>query len=118
VPKARTLECRTPAGSLRTRLADSFTSRALGLLVGRPLEENEALLISPCSSIHTFGMRYPIDVVFVDRRALVIRVSPRIAAGRVRFCLRAHAALELRAGGAARHAIATGSTLASLRTAF
>ncbi len=74
---ATRFECRTPGGRLVARIATRFTARARGLLGGPPLELDEALLIAPCSSIHTFGMRYPIDVVFLDRNARVVRVWPR-----------------------------------------
>ena len=110
----RFIDCATPGGGLRVRVADSFASRALGLLVGAPLEAAEALLIEPCSSIHTFGMRYPIDVVFLDRDARIVRVCPDVRAGRVRLRPGARAALELRAGAAARLGLAAGVRLAAL----
>jgi uncharacterized membrane protein (UPF0127 family) len=93
-------------------------SRALGLLVGAPLEPAEGLLISPCSSIHTIGMRYPIDVVFVDREARVLRVCPEVRAGRMRFAAGARGVLELRSGIAARHRLAPGIRLPALAAAL
>lgn len=111
---ATRFECRTPGGRLVARIATRFTARARGLLGGPPLELDEALLIAPCSSIHTFGMRYPIDVVFLDRNARVVRVWPQVPAGRIRFGWGAAAVLELRAGQAARHGLATGVELDSL----
>ena len=112
------LDCPTPAGSLRVRIADSFVARAVGLLAGAPLGEAEALLIAPCSSIHTFGMRYPIDVVFVDRDARIVRAYPWVRAGRIRFALGARAVLELRAGTAAGHGLAPGVRLSELAAAL
>ncbi|CAI3142691.1 hypothetical protein MWMV17_MWMV17_02264 [Acinetobacter calcoaceticus] len=47
-------------------IATSFFSRAAGLLFRKKLKENQCLLISPCTSIHTIGMRYNIDIVFID----------------------------------------------------
>ncbi len=96
------------------RVADRFLSRAVGLLVGAPLESDEALLIAPCSGIHTLGMRYPIDVVFVDRDARVMRICPRVRAGRLRFAPGARGVLELRADVAARLGLAPGFRLAEL----
>lgn len=58
--------------SSRAQLAHSFWSRLLGLLFRPPLRSGEALVIEPCASIHTLGMRYPIDVVFLDRRGKVL----------------------------------------------
>jgi uncharacterized membrane protein (UPF0127 family) len=106
--------CRTPGGHLQVSVAVDLLARARGLLFKAPLEHDEALLIAPCSSIHTFAMRYPIDVVFLDRRACILRVCPNVRASRLRFAWGATAVLELRAGQAARHALTTGVTLDSL----
>jgi uncharacterized protein len=113
---AALLDCRTPAGRLRIRVATNFWMRARGLLFGPALKVDEALLIAPCSSIHTFWMRYPIDVVFLDRRARILRVSARVPAGRMRFGWGAAAVLELRAGQAACHGLTAGFELESLRS--
>ena len=101
-------------GQLRIRSADSFASRALCLLVGKPLAADEGLLIAPCSSIHTIGMRYSIDVVFLDRDARILKICPAVRAGRMRFALGARAALELRSGVAAAHGLAPGMRLLEL----
>jgi len=111
-------DCATPAGSLRVRVADWFLTRALGLLVGKPLELGEGLLISPCSSIHTIGMRYSIDVVFVDRDACVLRVYDDVRSGRMRFAPGARGVLELRSGIAARHGLIPGVRLPQLAGAL
>jgi uncharacterized membrane protein (UPF0127 family) len=115
---SRFLDCTTPAGKLRVRIADNFVSRALGLLVGTPLGPAEALLIAPCSSIHTFGMRYPIDVVFVDWDARIVRAHPRVRTGRIRIAPGAKAVLELCAGVAAQQGLAPGVRLAELAAAL
>ncbi len=110
--------CTTPAGVLRVRVADWFVTRALGLLVAAPLGPAEGLLISPCASIHTIGMRYPIDVVFVDREARVLRVCAQVRAGRMRFAPGARGVLELRSGSAARYGLAPGVRLPDLAAAL
>jgi len=115
---ARCEQCVTPAGMLRVRIASNFLTRALGLLVGTPLGAAEGLLIAPCSSIHTFGMRYAIDVVFVDRQGRVLRVCPEVHAGRMRIARSARGVLELRAGTAARHGLAAGVQLPELAAAL
>jgi uncharacterized membrane protein (UPF0127 family) len=106
--------CVTPSGVLKVRVADNFVTRGLGLLVGRPLTVEEGLLIAPCSSIHTFGMRYAIDVVFVDRKAQVLRVYPDVRAGRVRIARGARGVLELRSGVASQHGLVPGVRLSEL----
>jgi uncharacterized protein len=115
---ARYRQCATPTGVLRVRVADHFVTRALGLLVGTPLDPDEGLLIAPCASIHTIGMRYPIDVVFVDRVGLVVRVCAQVRAGRMRFAGGARGVLELRAGIAATHGLGPGIRLPELATAL
>ena len=111
-------DCTTVAGGLRVGIADDFISRALGLLVGAPLAPREGLLIAPCSSIHTFGMRYAIDVVFIDSNACVLRVCSSVPAGRMRFVAGARAVLELRAGVATRHSLTPGVELPELADAL
>ena len=115
---ARVEWCVTPAGLLRVRIAEHFLARALGLLVGAPLEATEGLLIAPCASIHTIGMRYLIDVVFLDREARVMRVCPEVAAGRARFAPGARGVLELRGGTAAHYGLARGVELPELVAAL
>ena len=81
------------------RIADSFIARALGLLRDRSLGEQQGLLLVPGGSIHTIGMRFPIDVVFLDRRMRVLALAPHVAPQR--FCFappEAARVLELAAG--------------------
>lgn len=56
------------------KVAASFFPRLVGLLATSHLQAGAGLLIKPCSSVHTFGMRYPIDVVFVDSSHTVVKV--------------------------------------------
>lgn len=53
-------------------MADTFLKRAKGLLGRRRLENSGALILRPCNSVHTFFMRFNIDVLFVDRNNSVI----------------------------------------------
>jgi uncharacterized membrane protein (UPF0127 family) len=57
---------RTPLGMLKVKLATRFGARLVGLLGSPGLSSDEALLLHPCRSIHTFGMRFAIDAVFLD----------------------------------------------------
>jgi uncharacterized membrane protein (UPF0127 family) len=56
------------------RLADTPGSRRIGLLRHKTLEPGQGLWIYPTQAIHTFGMRFPIDVAFLDRRLRIKRV--------------------------------------------
>ena len=81
----------------RLRIATSMFARLRGLL-GRPEPPpGEGLWIVPCAGVHTFGMRYPIDVVFLDRFGRVVTMRPWLSPARMVPWVRgAHSALELR----------------------
>lgn len=93
--------------------AFGWWSRLRGLLFRRPLaaDGSEALLIRPCNSIHTVGMRYALDVVFLDRGGTVLRVSEGVRPWRARIARGAHAVVELHHGAARRLAISPGDRI-------
>jgi uncharacterized membrane protein (UPF0127 family) len=62
----------------RAVLADTFSSRFIGLLNRSSLPEGEALIITRCRSIHMFFMRFAIDVIFVGRDNRVVGIVERI----------------------------------------
>ena len=100
----------------RVGRADTFRARLVGLL-GRPsLEADEGLWIEPCDSVHTFFMRFPIDVAFVDREGQVLKTVERLRPWRAtRLYPRARACVELAAGTIARHGVTEGTRLALVR---
>jgi uncharacterized membrane protein (UPF0127 family) len=87
----------------RWRRATTFTTRLIGLIGQPPLQQDEALLIAPCRAVHTFGMRYCIDVVFLDEDNRIIKIVAAMPPRRMAWCWRARAVVEL-AAGQARHA--------------
>lgn len=82
----------------RALLANESRTRREGLLKRTGLDEGEGLLISPCEAIHTFGMQFPIDVVFLDKKRKVRKVLHAMPRNRIGFCFSAEIALELSAG--------------------
>jgi hypothetical protein len=96
---------------LEVMMACSALTRMRGLLGRPPLRAGQGMLIRPCSMIHTLGMRYPIDVVFLRRDGLVLRVAAAVAPRRMRGHLGASCVLELAAGEAQRCGIVVGLTL-------
>jgi uncharacterized membrane protein (UPF0127 family) len=92
----------------RCVVADRMLPRMKGLLGKRGLSSGEGLLIQPAPSIHTFFMRFPIDVVFLAKNGDVLKVAPNVGPWRMRACRRAFAVLELAAGGAERRGITVG----------
>ena len=86
-------------------------SRRKGLLGRTGMQEGQALIIAPCGAIHTCGMRFPIDVVFVARDGRVLKIVERLAAWRIAGSLRALATVELAAGQASRVGLSEGDRL-------
>jgi uncharacterized protein len=96
---------------MRVVVAGSYWTRLRGLLGRRELGPGEGLLLRPASSVHTAFMRFPIDVVFLDRELRVLDVAEAVRPWRVKAKRGARAVLELGAGEAARQGIATGDNL-------
>jgi uncharacterized membrane protein (UPF0127 family)/CheY-like chemotaxis protein len=98
-------------------IADRALRRLRGLLGRASLAAGEALLLQPAPSIHTAFMRFPIDVIFLDRDLLVVKVVQTLVPWRMASARRAHAALELAAGEAAARGIEIGDRLAVVTVA-
>ena len=60
------------------------------------------LELSPCRSIHTFGMRFALDLIWLDRTGQVVRVDEAVPPRRFRTCLGARSVIEVRGGSAER----------------
>ena len=82
--------------------ADTFFQRLKGLLGRRELEQNEALHIRPCNHVHTIGMRYDLDIVFLDIEGNVLKVDS-LGPNQWAFCRSAKTVLEFRSGCARLH---------------
>lgn len=103
----------TTGAVVATRVVPAFDSaaRRAGLLGTAAWPEGAALVIAPTQAIHMFGMRYAIDVAWVDRTGRVLRVAT-VRPWRISVCMRAFAAIEMPSGTAARHGMGPGSRLA------
>jgi len=85
--------------------------RMRGLLGRKKLLEQEALLIVPCSSVHTIGMGYEIDIVYLDVQGKVLKTVSRLKPLRFSFCSGAHYTLELSPGFLARCPLSKGEAV-------
>ena len=96
----------------RIGLADSWLTRLRGML-GRPApDRGEGLLLTPCRSVHMYGMRFPLDVAFLDRKGEVVAIYPSLAPGsRPRGHRKGAHALELPAGTLAQSETSVGDVL-------
>jgi uncharacterized protein len=96
----------------RCIVAGTSLARMRGLLGRSALPRDEGILLRPASSVHTWFMRFPIDVVFLDRDLAVLRVVPRLGPWRAVARRRAAAVLELAAGESERRGLCVGDRLA------
>jgi len=85
---------------LATRLEAAHTGpkRRKGLLGRDGLAAGEGLWIAPCESVHTFFMRFPIDLVYLDREKKIKKARSSVGPWRLSACLSAYSILELPAG--------------------
>src|SRR5262245_24678978 len=86
-------------------------SRRRGLLGRDGLDPGAVLIIAPCESVHTFFMRFAIDVVFVDRAGQIVKICPHVKPWRIALALGAFATLEFAAGAFDRAGTRVGDRL-------
>jgi uncharacterized membrane protein (UPF0127 family) len=97
----------------KASLADSFWQRAKGLMFKKDWADFDGLLLSPCRSIHTFGMRMNIDVCFLDPEYRIVKSLDSLGPWRSAYGGRhSHATLELPAGLLERSGTGAGDCLA------
>ncbi|WP_131821459.1 DUF192 domain-containing protein [Desulfofundulus thermosubterraneus] len=97
---------------LKVRPAFGFWARLKGWMFATPPGEEEGLLLSPCRRIHTWGMRFSIDAVYLDRSGRVLAVEDNLPPGRVGGTYEGCSqVLELKAGSARACGIVAGDTL-------
>lgn len=78
--------------------ADTAATRNKGLLGRACLPPGGGMWIVPCESVHTFFMKFPLDLVYLDRNKKVKKVRSHVRPWRLSACLSAHSILELPAG--------------------
>lgn len=98
------------AGGLR--VADGFFSKFIGLLRHKDISPGEGLVLTGCKQVHTFGMRFPIDVLFVSKNGELVHIEHAMLRGRVsRYIKDAAAAIELMAGSAVENEVRCGDRI-------
>ena len=94
------------------QVADTPRARRIGLLKHKRLDSGEGLWLFPTQAIHTFGMKFPIDVVFLDSKLRVKRIYHSMRPGRLTtFVWRAKSVLELPSGSVATSGTTVGDQL-------
>lgn len=79
-------------------IANTSATRRTGLLKHETLPEGEGMWIVPCEAVHTFGMKFDIDVLYLNKSKKVLKIRSSMPKRRISFCLTAHSVLELPAG--------------------
>lgn len=95
----------------KARKALTFFQRLCGLMMKASMSPEEALIFYRARSIHTFFMRFPIDIIFLDKNMHVIRICNTLDAFRVVFCKDAFCTIECLGGLASAKGIAQGQAL-------
>jgi uncharacterized membrane protein (UPF0127 family) len=99
VPAIALINQRTGAPIATTvERAVTRASRRRGLLGREGLAASHALMLEPCGAVHTAFMRFPIDVVFVDRQGYAVKIVRNLPAWRIAVAPRARAVIEMAAG--------------------
>jgi hypothetical protein len=96
-----------------SELEPAFDSarRKRGLLGRSSLAPSQALIIAPCSGVHTFRMQFPIDVIYAARDGRVVKLRPDLRPGRISLAVSAFATVEMAAGTIARIGLRVGDRL-------
>jgi uncharacterized protein len=87
-------------GGLRVARADSRPARMKGLAKLDAMPERYALLLPRCRSVHTFTMRFPLDLIWLGKDGRPVRVDHAVPPNRMKLCLRARDVVEANAGTA------------------
>ena len=100
----------------RVLLANTSLTRLRGLLGRRGLAPTEALWLRPCNGVHTLGMAFAIDAIFLDKQLRVVKLVENLRPFRVtRPHLAAHSVLEMAANSASRLSLKVGDQLGVVR---
>ena len=97
--------------AIAAEVADTSAKRRTGLLKHSHLAPGDGLWIKPCESVHTFFMKFAIDLVYLDRKLRVRKVRHAVPPWRLSACLTAHSILELPAGTAKQTSTQAGDQL-------
>src|SRR3954451_6550629 len=108
-PRLDALPGRDLPGGLRVAEAAGRAARMKGLARLDAMPERLALHIPRCRSVHTFTMRFPLDLIWLSRDGAPVRIDRAVPPRRMRVCLRARSVVEANAGTADRFAAALGS---------
>ena len=95
------------------RIADTFLKRFIGLLREKEIKAHDGLLIDPCNQVHTFGMKFDIDVVFLSKSGEIVHTESEMTPGNISPTIKkCRTVLELKAGTIEEKSIIKGKRIA------
>jgi len=102
--------CRVLTGDIvmayKVRVADSFITRFIGLLRDKGLNDDEGLLITKCRQVHTIGMKFNIDVIFLSCEDKIIHIESKMKPYKIsKYVKDACKVLELKEGAAEKYGL-------------
>jgi uncharacterized membrane protein (UPF0127 family) len=92
-------------------LAVTRRARNRGLLGRDGLDPSAAIILAPCTAVHTAFMRFAIDVLFLDRDGCAVKIVANVGPWRIALAARAYAVVEMAAGSALKHGVQVGDRL-------
>ena len=95
----------------RVEAAIDSGTRNRGLMGRDGLDDGHALVLAPCWAVHTWRMRFPIDILFTARDGRVLKTATNVLPGRIKAALSAFATIEMRAGTLAGGSVLPGDRL-------
>ncbi len=95
----------------QVKVAEDFLSRLIGLMGRKTMDDGSALVLRPCRCIHTFFMRFYIDLVFLDRRGMVVHLIRDMPPFRISPLVRMASLVVELPGGTVRNRLWPGDIL-------
>jgi len=86
------------------RIAESFYEKLVGLLKDKVLDSQQGLLLNGCKQVHTIGMKFPIDVIFLNKEGVILHFENNMLPRQMsKYIKRAFYCLELKSGAIQEH---------------
>lgn len=95
---------------INARITSGFFANLKGLLFRPPLNDREALVLSPCNSVHTCGMQYAIDLIFLNKQFQVLKIVHTLHPWRFTYCKDASHTMKMAGGQAISLDLKVGQT--------
>ena len=95
----------------KVRVPTGFYANAKGLLGTKALAQDEAMLFRNCQSIHMFGMKIPLDIIFLAKDGTVLKMIENLKPWKIAGCFKSKMTLEMATGTIKKHSIETNMKL-------